>query len=191
MRRGFKTEAESRAEQTRKGLGLTVFDRLPARRLLRHLNAVVTTAALIPGMTDDDIAQLTKTDPGAWSAATATREEMEEMTVVIVNGTHTRERQESSLHHEAAHVLCGHTPSQLIRVAGLTLREYDAAAEEEATWLAGCLHIPRPALVSMLRRGADETAVGEKFVASSEMVRYRRSVTGVDRQLHAREGKSR
>jgi hypothetical protein len=186
MKRGFKTWAENEAESTRRRLALPVFDRLPARRLLRHLGAIVTTPEQIPGISESDVAQLTRADPGAWSAITAC---CDGVCVIVVNDSHTRERQESSLHHEAAHLICAHTPSRIVKVAGLTLREYDETSEAEATWLAGCFHIPRRALVRVLRRGADEAMVGATFVASCEMVRYRRQVTGVDRQLGAGNGR--
>jgi hypothetical protein len=134
-------------------------------------------------MTAADIAQLTQTDPTSWSAITGG---YDGLTFVIVNDAHSPARQESNLHHEAAHLIREHRPSRILKIHGLTLREYDTDAEAEAEWLAGCLHIPRTALLAAVRQGNDDSAIGQKFVASNDMVRFRRSVTGIDRQLASR-----
>jgi hypothetical protein len=138
-------------------------------------------------MTAADISQLTREDPWSWSAVSGS---YNGTTFVIVNDAHSPARQESNLHHEAAHLISGHRPSGLLQIDGLTLREYDQGAETEAEWLAGCLHLPRAALLAAIRRGEDETIIGQNFLASAEMVRFRRSVTGIDRQL-AFQGKRR
>jgi Zn-dependent peptidase ImmA (M78 family) len=180
VQRGYKTWAENEASQARSRAGLAAYARLPARLLLEHLNAIVTTPGLIPGMTAADIGQLTLQDPWSWSAVSGS---YDGITFVIVNDAHSLARQESNLHHEAAHLIRGHRPSRILKIDGLTLREYDKDAESEAEWFAGCLHLPRAALLTAVRQGEDDSAIGQKFLASAEMVRYRRSVTGVDRQL--------
>lgn len=73
---------------------------------------------------------------------------------------------------------------------GFSLGEYDTDAESEAGWLAGCLHLPRAALLRALRQGEDDLAIAEKYLASAEMIRFRKSVTGIERQLAFR-GRSR
>lgn len=107
-------------------------------------------------------------------------------TFVIVNDAHIPARQESDLHHEAAHLLRQDRPSRIIKVGELSLREYDTEAEAEAGWLAGCLHLPRAALLRALRQGEDDLSIARRYVASAEMIRFRRSVTGIDRQLAIR-----
>lgn len=183
MQHGFKTWAEREAAAIRKRLGLRPHDRLPARQLLRDLGALVTRPAAIPDMTAADLRQLTEIDPSAWSAATTS---FEGTAIVILNDAHGRERQESTLHHEASHLLRGHKPCELVKVGPFTVREYDKEAEDEAGWLGGCLHLPRPALLATLGAGLGEDVIAERYVASTEMVRYRRRMTGVDRQLTAR-----
>lgn len=180
MERGYKTWAENQACEVRARAGLAAHGRLPGRLLLKRLNAIVTTPALVPGMTATDIGQLTREDPWSWSAVSGS---YNGTTFVIVNDAHSPVRQESNLHHEAAHLIRGHRPSRLLQIGGLTLREYDQDAEAEAEWLAGCLHLPRPALLRAVRHGEDDNAIGQMYLASAEMVRFRRSVTGIDRQL--------
>ena len=180
MQRGYKALAENQACEVRSRAGLAAHARLPARLLLKHLNAIVTTPRLVPGMTAADISQLTQKDPRSWSAVSGS---YNGTAFVIVNDAHSPARQESDLHHEAAHLIRGHCPSRLLQIDGLTLREYDNDAESEAEWLAGCLHLPRAALLRAVGHGEDDGAIGQKFLASAEMVRFRRSVTGIDRQL--------
>jgi Zn-dependent peptidase ImmA (M78 family) len=138
-------------------------------------------------MTPAEISQLTEKDPWAWSAVSGT---YDGTTFVLVNNAHSPVRQESDLHHEAAHLIRGDRPSRIITADGLTLREYDTDAESEAGWLAGCLHLPRAALLRALRHGEDDLAIAEKYLASAEMIRFRKSVTGIERQLAFR-GRSR
>jgi hypothetical protein len=183
LQRGYKAWAENEASGARSRLGLAPYARLPARLLLRHLGAIVTTPGLIPGMTAAEISQLTEKDPWAWSAVTGT---CDGTTFVIVNDVHSQARQESDLHHEAAHLIRDDRPSRILKIDEFTLREYDTYAESEAGWLAGCLHLPRAALLRALGRGEDDMAIAETYLASAEMIRYRRSVTGIDRQLALR-----
>jgi len=180
MNRGFKTWAENEALTVRGSLGLAARERLPGRVLLKHLGAIITRPARIPGMTAADIAQLTETDPTGWSAITAA---YNGTSIVIINDAHNEQRQESDMHHEASHLLRKHKPCELVRAGELTIRVFDPETEEEASWLAGCLHLPRAALVAALRSGDGEEAIAARYMASTQMVRYRRSVTGVDRQL--------
>jgi Zn-dependent peptidase ImmA (M78 family) len=183
VERGFKAWAEREAAVIRGRLGLNPGGRLAARVLLKHLGATVIRPDQVPGMTAADILQLTKVDATGWSALTLTYEDQH---IVILNDAHDVPRQESDLYHEASHLMRGHKPCQLVSVGGMTFREYDYEAEQEAAWLAGCLHLPRPALLSALGRGDSEAVIGTQYAASPEMVRYRRSVTGVDRQLQSR-----
>jgi len=87
--------------------------------------------------------------------------------------------------HEISHIICKHAPSELIRVGGLPflLRDYNADQEEEASWLGACLQLPRPALWWAVKRRMTVDEMVQYFQASEELIRYRRQVTGIDRQL--------
>lgn len=93
--------------------------------------------------------------------------------------------------HELAHILCEHEPSKLVQIDPSipVLRTFDPVQEDEAIWLGGCLQLPRPALLWAIRRGMDNTAIEKHFCASDDIVRYRRQITGVDRQLSSQRGK--
>jgi hypothetical protein len=68
----------------------------------------------------------------------------------------------------------------------IELREFKTEDEEEAEWLGGCLQIPREGLTWAISRGMTSKQVAEYFHASEEMVRFRRNMTGIDRQFKRR-----
>jgi Zn-dependent peptidase ImmA (M78 family) len=70
--------------------------------------------------------------------------------------------------------------------SGTALRTHNEEQEEEANWLAGCLLLPREALM-FIRRGrmSDEGACSH-YGVSLAMLRFRFNVTGVDVQLRHR-----
>ena len=106
--------------------------------------------------------------------------------LVIHNPTHSPARQEADIMHEVAHVMCGHDPAEFVFLPGLPvlLRTYRKEDEEEAAWLGGCLQIPRMGLLWALTQGMIQNEqIAAHFVASVAMVRFRRNMTGVDRQL--------
>jgi Zn-dependent peptidase ImmA (M78 family) len=185
MRRGFKAWAESIASEKRIGMGLQPHSPLPARLLASKLGVEVVAPAEIPGMTPLWIRQLLEVDPSAWSALTLPRKQG---SMVILNVSHSARRQESDLMHELAHLLCGHEPGGMVHLNGASfaLRTNNPVQEEEAVWLGGCLHLPRRALLWAIGANMSAEEMSEHFKASPELVRMRRSLTGVDRQLALR-----
>jgi len=188
MQRGFKTWAEHQAIEQRRCLGLGEEVPLPATQLATYLGITIASPEHIPGMTREHLECLLQGDRSSWSAITVS---VNTATIIIHNTGHARTRQESNLMHEMAHIICKHAPSELIRVGGLPflLRDYNADQEEEASWLGGCLQLPRPALWWAIKRRMTVAEMAEYFQASEELIRYRRQMTGIDRQfsrLHAR-----
>jgi Zn-dependent peptidase ImmA (M78 family) len=87
--------------------------------------------------------------------------------------------------HELSHVLLGHEPARVdVTEDGLLmLNTFDRLQEEEANWLAGCLLLPRNALMAIRGRGLDLRTAARNFGVSLDMLRYRLNVTGVEYQL--------
>lgn len=182
MRRGFKAHAEREALRQRRLLSLTSGAALLARTLTRFYSVLVITPSRVPGLSEEHLQQLLEVDSSGWSAVTIT---VHGKPAIIHNPTHSSARQESNLVHEMAHLLCKHEPTQLTPLAGTSfvLRGYDADQEAEADCLAGCLKLPREGLVWAARQGMDNEAIAAHFHASVDLVRYRRNITAVDRQL--------
>jgi Zn-dependent peptidase ImmA (M78 family) len=67
--------------------------------------------------------------------------------------------------------------------SGLALRTYNEDQEQEADWLAGCLLLPRDALLTIRRRRLSDEEACAQYGVSSPMLRFRFNITGVDVQL--------
>jgi len=89
--------------------------------------------------------------------------------------------------HELAHILLGHTPARVdVTEDGLLiLNTFNKDQEEEAAWLAGCLLLTRDCLVFVRRNRLDLAEAAKRYGTSSDMLRYRLNVTGVDQQFGA------
>ncbi|MBN8675442.1 MAG: ImmA/IrrE family metallo-endopeptidase [Chitinophagales bacterium] len=152
---------------------------MPATELAKHLNIKIITPSEIPGI-PDDLLELLHKGRDLWSAAIFSRAEKK---YIIHNPLHSPARQESNLMHELAHAICEHQLMELetaLTSCVIPLRKYDIVQEAEAECLGACLQLPQKALFHyyhILKKNNSE--ISNIFTASSEMVRYRLSITGV------------
>jgi Zn-dependent peptidase ImmA (M78 family) len=79
--------------------------------------------------------------------------------------------------HEFGHVLLKHKIVRFDPNTGLPLRQQ--TNEDEATYLGGCLQIPRRGILWAVQRKMKQAEIAAHFNASEEMVRFRSNVTGV------------
>ena len=182
MRRGFKTWAERTAIECRSRLGLPPFSPLPAARLAASLGVVVIGPTDVPGLPENVVDSLLGDGQSVWSAVTII---VGDRAIIVHNTAHAATRRESDLMHELAHVLCKHKPARIEPPGKFpwALRTFDPDQEREAEWLGGCLQIPRDAILFLARRGYDNMAIAEQFGASEDMARFRRNMTGIDKQI--------
>lgn len=182
MRHGFKTWAEKTATEYRRRVGLAPFSPLSALRLATTLGVFVIGPADVPGLSNDMIESLLGEGQDVWSAVTIIAGER---TIIVHNTAHGDTRRESDLMHELAHLICKHKPTRIEPVGKFpwALRTFDPDQEKEAEWLGGCLQIPRDAILFLAKRGYDNTSIAEHFGASEDMARFRRNMTGVDKQI--------
>lgn len=180
--RGFKTWCEKVSHQHRADLGLKPSDPLDPWVLAGKLGVLVWKIEEIPGINQKSVAVLTRDDPGSWSAVTTSAAGKD---LIILNPTHSRERTASNLAHELSHLVIGHKAGRIdITPDGeLLLRSYDKKQEAEADWLAGCLLLPREAVLHIRRMKMDTAAIRRVYFASEQMFSYREKSTGVHRQL--------
>ena len=173
------------AKGLRKELGLSHADPLPPHELAGYLNVPILALADIPDLDPDDIHQLLVVDPGSWSAITVSAGGRE---AIITNTTHRGGQPSADIMHELAHLLLGHEPSTMFFVGekDIALRGYNKDSEDEANWMAGTLLLPREALVLIRTLGMGETEVCKSYNVSSDLLRYRADMTGVNRQFGRR-----
>lgn len=182
MRRGFKAWCERTATDYRQALGVVPSGALDPRRLADHLGVRVATPEDIPTLSETARRQLVEVDAGSWSAVTIARGNAR---LVILNSGHSEARQRSSLAHELAHIILNHaTDRTRLSREGLLFRgSFDQEQEEEATWLGGCLLVPRDGLLKARYRTADVDALAARFGVSTDMIAWRLQRTGVLRQV--------
>lgn len=184
--RGFKTRCENLAGTVRKELSLPSPAPLSMAALASHLGIQLIDPRRIPGLSQDTLSVLLESDSEDWSAVTIG--EGSSNALIVYNPTHSAARQASDLAHEMSHLLLRHAPSPMIvsQDGSWTLRTFNALQEDEANWLAGCLLLPRAALEVVVRQGRDDEAIAADYGVSIQMVRYRKGVTGVNRQYSSR-----
>jgi Zn-dependent peptidase ImmA (M78 family) len=185
FRRGFKTSCENVACQQRRHLGLLSSDPIKAHAIAERLGVLVRNVEDVPGLSENNKRILLREDADSWSAVTISAGGKN---VIILNSSHAPTRLASDLVHEIAHILIGHKPARvdLTEDGSLMLSTYDRNQEDEANWMAGCLLLPRDALVLIRRRGWVLEDAARKYGVSMEMMRFRMNVTGIDQQFKRR-----
>jgi Zn-dependent peptidase ImmA (M78 family) len=70
----------------------------------------------------------------------------------------------------------------------MMMSEYNPVPEEEATWFAGAILVPRDALLDVRKRGLADLDAADYFGVSLAVFQMRKNRTGVDIQLSHRRG---
>lgn len=181
LRHGFKANAERIASSYREALSLKATDPLCAFELARHL-AITVRTPLDVGLSENEARILTRPTSG-WSGLRLITEEDNHL--IIYNDAQSSGRQQSTVMHELAHIICEHELPEARIVSGhpLALRSYDPAMEREAECLGSTLQLPRVGLLWALKRKMKIREIAEHFLASEDMVNYRVNTTGVKKQL--------
>ncbi len=181
FRRGFKSWCEKTAASLRAKRGLTSSAPLPARVLGEELDVEIITPHDLQDLQSECAGRLLNDHSECWSAITIPSGRKP---LIIYNSAHSPARQNSDLMHELSHILLNHEPGMTFvdPNSGLALRSHDKAQEEEAAWLAGCLLLPRDALIKIKRTNWTEQQACEMYLVSLQMLGYRMNTSGVNIQ---------
>jgi Zn-dependent peptidase ImmA (M78 family) len=182
FRRGFKSWAEEIAQRVRHKLGVPSVAPLDPCKLAGLLSVPILGPAEVRDLPEGVKQRLIREYSDNWSAITVTNGRHH---LIVVNTGHPTTRRNSDLAHELAHLILGHEPSMMFLspASGTALRTHNKEQEDEANWLAGCLLLPRDALLSIRgRRLADADACRE-YSISPAMLRFRLNASGVDIQM--------
>lgn len=184
LERGFKSWAERISAGIRRDLHLGPSEPLPPETLAEYLDVTLWTPRDVPDLSREVVAQLLDVDPRGWSA---TAQEVEGRAVIVYNPRHSRGRQAADITHELAHLLLGHEPSTIIvsHDGAIAMRSYNRSQEDEASWLAACLLLPRIALLPRVRAGKSASDIAAEFGVSEPLAAYRIRICGVDAQVRA------
>lgn len=184
MERGLKSECESAATAVRAELGLDAHARLDPRLLAAYFEIEVHPLSALAGGPAIRVAvhHLKVVDPKMFSAVTIFPDWPQRRRVIIFNDGNSEARQNADITHELGHGLRLHEPRYAI-VNGC--RDYSKAEEDEASWLAGCLLVPREAALAVAQAREPLDQAAERFRVSLELMRMRVYATGAKRQADA------
>jgi Zn-dependent peptidase ImmA (M78 family) len=188
VRRGFKSEAERLADRTKTQMGVAAAEPVKIRALARHLNIDIVPADQL--IDHRKLHDLDTAQQGAFSAATFHLSK--DRVIIVCNPLNDPARTNSDIAHELAHILLDHQVRELQTIAGNTFFTCDPEQEEEANWLAGCLLLPRQALLREAFAGASAESIAAKYQVSPSMARFRLNTSGVLLQVRrAQQARSR
>jgi Zn-dependent peptidase ImmA (M78 family) len=167
--------------QARQDLGLAPMAPLDPWLYSAHVGIIVLDFHEID-LSSECRQRLLVTDSESWSGMTLREDGI---TAIVVNPSHSRGRQSSTLMHELAHVILKHVPAKVdVSSTGLLLlSDYSDDAESEADWLAAAMLLPRDVLISRRRLGESISDIAEAYGTSDQLCEWRVRMTGVDVQL--------
>ncbi|WP_319422042.1 ImmA/IrrE family metallo-endopeptidase [Pleurocapsa sp. FMAR1] len=163
---------EAIASKKRSMLGFKAFETLPATILAKHFEAEVFTAETFPNADSESIKLLSDPDKN-WSAGIIRQNPL----WIVHNSRHVPVRQQSNLMHEFAHIILKHKMVDRDPKTGLFQRRQQD--EDEATYLGGCLQIPRHGLLWAVQKKMTVFQIALQFNSSEAMVRFRGNVNGI------------
>jgi hypothetical protein len=179
--RGFKTFCEELAVRVRNDLSLPPVAPLPPLRLAEWLGVTLWTPADVPGVSPELRRRLLEQHASSWSAFSIADGNR---WLILYNSSHSEARTASDLMHELAHILLEHRPGKMvITQSGLALRTFDRDQEDQASWLSGCLLLPRAALIHILKSRLPTTHACSLYSVSNDLLRYRLNATGANIQV--------
>lgn len=175
--RGFKAEAERRAAAVWQGLETPLTVPIDLRMVAAGVGARVVMADELIDMRR--LEQLEEIQPFGFSACTF---EVDGGHAVILNPLRSSGRQRADCAHELAHLLLRHQMRVPERVGDYVFFTGNVDQEDEANWFAGCLLLPRSAVLKAVYTGMDAPALAEHFETTEEMARFRINATGAAAQ---------
>lgn len=96
--------------------------------------------------------------------------------LILFNDSHADVRLKSTIAHELAHALLGHSPSTLAGDDGK--RNRNAEIEAEANWLSGAILVPQPAAKRILFNNLSVSDAAQLYGVSESMITFRLRVSG-------------
>lgn len=181
-----KEELEGTAERFRADLGLDKDQPLDSLRL------EVEDIAIVPLSKNNcidarTVKQLRGSASGEWSAMSVPLDLANDRWAVLLNDSHTVERQRVTVLEEYWHILLGHKLTKISKVAEAFGRTYDATEEHDAYYLASASLLPRAAVIKAVSQNLSSAQIAGKFGTSTELVEYRIKRLGIWREYTGKQ----
>lgn len=140
---------------------------------LRIRGVKVALANDIRGLSDQALSMLLARNSSLWSAATIPLDAKKKEWLVLLNSSHSRERQRASLMEEYCHVLLGHEISRLTYQEGRAFRDFLEEQEQEAYYIGAAILVPEASLRRRVTNRESSDQIARHFGVSRELVEYR------------------
>ncbi len=101
---------------------------------------------------------------------------------VLLNDSHTLERQRVTILEEFWHILLGHKLTKVAQIGEAYGRTYDKTEEHDAYYLASATLLPKTALMDAVAKNMASDQIARRFGTSSELVDYRVKRLGLWRE---------
>ena len=176
--RGFKSKAETLAEELRKEAGLPNDRPADLHRLAEVVGAEIISASSL--VSEAALEQLKEIQGDAFSACTFN---ISGRQVIVFNPLNSDARRASDVAHELAHVILRHDVRRLQRIGNFPFVSCDHDQEDEAQWLAAALLLPRTLLIQCARHNMSPADIAEQFHVSERIASYRLHATGIYLQM--------
>ena len=183
--RGFKADAERRAESLRKAVGANSSKPLDLIAVASEVGAAVLSAEELVDV--DRLREIESIQAFAFSACTF---EINDKNIIVYNPLRTPERRASDIAHELAHIILEHELSEIQFLNDVPFRTCKADQEEQATALGGTILLPRTLLLAAAKKGISFSQLAQQLQVTDDMVRFRWNTTGVERQVAAARRRS-
>jgi Zn-dependent peptidase ImmA (M78 family) len=180
--RGFKTKAKKESLAIRKEIGIDYNEPLDCFRLVESLEIPAYPVEKMGefGLCTELINTICYAKGKQQFSATTISVPLGHL--IFYNQTHTFERTNSSLAHEASHVILGHEFSSILDMK-MVSREFDKDKEDEANWMAGCLLLPEDGLIWALKKKMSIESIADHYNISKQMTQWRYNSTGMRQRM--------
>lgn len=152
------------------------YDLVDPRELAQRMSVVIVSSTWFDGL-DDALRRALLVDHGrSWSAGSIT---VDDRLHVLLNPSHTLERQSPTLAEELVHTGLGHPASQLMVVDGVTMRTCQHELEGEAYAVATALLMPYKSTFNHLHGGGSIDTIPAIVPVSEACRTYRTKTAGL------------
>ena len=177
-----KEELEQIAEKFRADLGLLHNVPLDSLRIEVGGVQVILVGKKTNCLDARTVKHLRGDASGEWSAMSVPLDLGNESWAILLNDSHTVERQRVTLLEEFWHILLGHKLTKIARVAEAYGRTFDKAEEHDAYYLASATLLPKAAIIDAVNKNCTSKEIAQKFGTSPELVDYRIKRLGLWRE---------
>lgn len=169
-------------------------ERLDPFELARYAKLLVASFEQIePFLTAETRGHLLGEGRDNWSGGACSQPLPDGRKLIVLNPTHTKNRQNATLMEEICHVFLGHRPSRLSvkrrnSNGEIVARDYNPLIEEQAYSIGAAALVPYSALRRFVEQGRTSREIAAHFNVSYQLVEYRIKVSRLWRDYLAVQG---